>query len=238
MIAENPAPQIHDTALMVATWSVEGSAMLSVSDHVQIGVRGEWHSYDWATPSAEGTMPLPSAPSGWGVGPEMRLAFPLDEEKRFALGIAVNVMQYQVPYAEWKLGTCAASPSCFVTSEGSTYQLFDEKSESHLTYSLGLYPSFGIGEGNKYGHVFALVDATNGFANDGFTDTPTNGSSIRVTGPVWIVGAGYGATFDAFHLAAMGYLPLDGQGSPIAYGPGLQVTLGVALDLWSRDERD
>ena len=173
----------------------------------RIGLRGSYAAYQWANPSAAGTLPLPSEPGTWGIGPEVRVAIPFDHQKRFALGLAANMMRYQTPYAEWTLtgpqsangqtAPCVPSTTCV-----SGYSLFDERSESHLVYSFGLYPSIALGDEGEYGHVFAMFGGTNGFKNDGFANTPTNGSSIDVTGPVWMVGGGYG--IDARRVRCLG----------------------------------
>jgi hypothetical protein len=244
-IASNPNPQIHDTAVLVPRVAAEGSATLAVADEVELGVRGYYAAYGWADESAYGTMPLPSQPSSWGVGPEIRATIPLDDRRQFALGIGANLMRYEVPYAEWSLTgpnsphgqttPCTASSTC-VTRTGGTYALFDERSESHLTYAFGLYPSIALGDEGEYGHAFGYLGGTNGFRNDGFTDTPTNGSTVSVTGPVWMVGGGYGADFDVVHASGMVFKPLTTQGDPVNYGIGFHVTLGLNLEVWQAQE--
>jgi hypothetical protein len=242
----NPAPQIHDTALFVPDWQVEGVAAIAVSNEVEIGLRGSYAAYEWSSASAAGTMPLPSKPGTWGVGPELRLALPLDDQKRFTLGIAANVTNHHVPYAEWTLTgpdspngvttPCVPSRTCIV-SGAANYQLHDEKSESHLTYMAGLYPSFSLApEDDRYGHVFGILAATNGFGNDGFTNVATNGSTIRVTGPLWMVGGGYGMSIDWVRFAGSIYVPLVDKDSAVDYGIGFQLTLGVNLELWETNE--
>jgi hypothetical protein len=238
------APQVNDTALYVPEWTADGSVMLALTGELEIGLRGSYAAYQWANPSAAGTLPLPSEPGTWGIGPEVRVAIPFDHERRFALGVAANMMRYQTPYAEWTLTgpqsangqtvPCVPSTTCV-----SGYSLFDEKSESHLVYSFGLYPSIALGDDGEYGHVFAMFGGTNGFKNDGFANTPTNGSSIDVTGPVWMVGGGYGITYDAFRASAMLFRPFTDGSSPVDYSVGFQLTVGVNADLWSSDnDRD
>jgi hypothetical protein len=226
-------PQIGDTAVMVPQWTTEGSVMVAASSRVQVGVRAAYASYSWATASATGTMPVPGAPASWGVGPELHASFPLDESKRFWLGLAGNVMSYEVPYAEWTLnpgasayaGTCGSAPTC---TDG--YTLFDTKTESHLVYSFGFYPSVNVGRDGRYGHVMAMLSATNGFKNEGFTDVASNGSTVSSVGPIFMTGAGYGIRYEWLHASALLYLPITSSSSPVDYGPGLQVTLGVDVD--------
>jgi hypothetical protein len=164
-------PQVGDTAVLLPEWTAEGSAMVALSARVQLGVRAAYASYDWAQASASGTMPVPNAQASWGLGPELRTAFPLDAYRRFWLGIAGNVLSYQIPYAEWTLlpggasgsSVCGPSMTCF-----SGYSLYDTRVESHLVYSLAVVPTFNVDAGGRYGHVVALVSATNGFQTKAF----------------------------------------------------------------------
>jgi hypothetical protein len=239
-VLQNYFPQIHDTAVLVPAWTLDGAALVAVSSKVQLGVRGAWAAYQWAQPSATGTMSVPNAPGSWGVGPEMRASFPLDPQKRFALGLVGNVLSYEVPYAEWTLtntpspsGTISCDPS---TLGGACYTLNDTRTESHLVYSLGLYPSFAIGDGGRYGNVFGLLSATNGFKNDGFTNQPTNGSTVDSVGPIFILGAGYGYRYQMLHATVLAYRPVTDGSSPVNYGFGGQLLLGVDLDVFAKDD--
>lgn len=237
-VEENQTPQIHDTALMIPQWTAEGAVLLAVSSHVELGVRAAYADYAWATPSALGTMPVPNAPASIGWGPEVRLSFPLDEQKRLALGIAGNFMNYQVPYAEWTLENASAagagSPPCATTAAYCDgYSLTDTKTEGHTVYSIGIYPSYAFGPGGQYGHVFGLFDVTNGFSNDGFTNQPSNGSTVNSVGPIWIAGGGYGIGYEWLQASALVYLPMTDHSSPVDYGPGLMFTLAVNAPLWS-----
>jgi hypothetical protein len=231
-------PQIGDTAVLVPQWTAEGSAMISVSPNVQLGVRFADAAYAWAQQSATGTMPVPNAPSSWGLGPELHASFPLDRERRFWLGIAANFMSYDVPYAEWTLlGTGPAAPCTSSTTCVDGYSLFDTRTEQHWVYSMGLYPSFNVGPGGRYGHIIALASMTNGFRNDGFTDQPTNGSTVSSTDPIVLLGAGYGIRYECLHASALLYHPLTDDSSPVNYGFGAQLTLGVDLETISaRDD--
>lgn len=233
----NDAPQIHDTALFIPKWTAEGAILLAVSSHVEVGLRGAYADYAWAQQSAIGTMPVPNAPASLGWGPEVRLSFPLDQEKRLALGLAGNFMSYQVPYAEWTLANAGVAatgnPPC-APSAGMCdgYSLVDTKTESHTVYSFGVYPSYAFGEHGKYGHVFGLFDGTNGFANDGFTNQASTTSTVTSVGPVWIVGGGYGIAYEWLKASALVYYPMTDRSSPVEYGPGMMFTIGVNAPLW------
>jgi len=240
-IQENYAPQIHDTALFIPQWTVEGAILLAVSSHVELGVRAAYADYAWAQPSAVGTMPVPNAPASLGWGPELRLSFPLDEEKRWAIGVAGNFMSYQVPYAEWTLANAGVantgSPPCSTSAASCDgYTLVDTKTESHTVYSLGIYPSYAFGDHGMYGHVFGLFDATNGFANDGFTNQASNGSTVTAVGPMWIVGGGYAISYEWIKASALVYWPMTDHSSAVEYGPGLMFTLALNAPLWSRGD--
>jgi hypothetical protein len=239
-ITPNLFPQIHDTAVWVPEWTGEAAAFIAVSSRVQLGVSGEYAAYEWSRPNAEGTMPVPGAPGSWGLGPELRAAFPLDPERHWAIGVAGNFMSYSVPYAEWTLtgptsttGTPACVPSATCVND---YKLFDTRTGSHWVYNLGVYPSYAIGDHGQYGNIVAMVGATSGFKNDGFTNQPTNGSTVDSVGPIFILGAGYGYRYDVMHASAFVYRPITDSGSPVDYAFGFQFALGVDFDITSRDD--
>jgi hypothetical protein len=194
--------------------------------------------------SALGTLPLPSRPSLNGIGPEMHWTIPLDRKKRFALGIAGNFMHYDIPYAEWELAQGAAcaqlSSVCIVdpwtVSNGAIYHLYDERSETHYTFSVAVYPSMNIGKNEDAGHVFGGFSAHTGFKNDGFTNTPQNGSTLEDSGLVTSVGAGYGIKLDVVRLSGMLALPLTSVNSPVNYGVMGFFNVGVDLELWESKE--
>jgi hypothetical protein len=237
-VNQNVAPQVHDTALQIPSWTAEGAAMLAVSSRLEIGVRGAYAAYDWASPSAAGTMPVPNAPPSWGVGPEIRAAVPLDAGKHFYLGLAANTMNYQVPYAEWMLTgpgsptgntpTCTPSPTCV-----QGYSLQNTQTESHWTYTLVVQPSYAFGEKGEYGHGFVAITATSGFKNDGFTNQPSSGSTVDTFGPLWIASVGYGVLLeDLLNVSGAVFKPLTGPGSPVDYNLGFLVTLGVQAPIF------
>jgi hypothetical protein len=241
-VHRNLDPQAHDTALHVPNTTFEGSAHLAATPEVELGARYAYAAYDWSEASAQGTMPLPSKPSVWGVGPEIRATIPLDRRKQWAIGLAGNLMRYETPYAEWQLlksGTCnpnadvkcAFDPFAF-SRAGAYYTLNAERSESHVTMNIAVYPSLALGRDGDYGHLFGGFAVHSTFKNDGFTDTQSSGSTIQDAGLIYIAGIGYGVAFDPMHVAAMLTLPLTTSSSSINYGPSGFVTVGVDLSLW------
>ena len=242
-VRRNIAPVRGDTALRVPNTTVEGAAFLAAVPNIEFGVRYSYAAYAWSEPSAEGTMALPSHPSVWGVGPELRGAIPLDKRKQFMIGVAANVMRFDVPYAEWqKSSYCALGPTCafdtYAGDSGTYYRLVNEKSEAHLTLAIAVYPSVLLGNEGEYGHVFGGFAVHTAFKNDGFTDKSSNGSTIQDAGLLFVMGAGYGIAFDPFRLAAMLTVPTTTNHSPVNYGMGGFFTVGVDLELWeSKDAR-
>jgi hypothetical protein len=230
-------PQPGDTAALVPHWSLEASASLAVVEHLEIGLRAAYADYSWSQASAAGTMPLPTAPPSTGYGPEVHVSFPLGKDDRFELGVAANLMLYNVPYAEWQLTGTNSSPAQAACAPSATcvagYSLVDTRSDSPFVYSLGVYPSYAFGDHGEYGHVVGVVDATNGFSNDGFSDKPANGSTLDTVGPIWLLGLGYGFSRDWGRVSALFYRPLTDGSSPIDYGFGFQLTLGINLELWN-----
>jgi hypothetical protein len=235
-VAENFFPNLHDTAVRVPRWTAEGSAMLSVNAHVELGVRGSYADYAWSEDSAIGTMPLPTAPASTGYGPELHLSFPLSADHRFRLGLAGNLMLYDVPNAQWQLtgpGSSSGKPLCTPSLDCvGGYELVDTRSDSPLVYNVGAFPSYSFGPGGEYGHVLGVMDATSGFSNDGFSDMPANGSTLNGVGPIIILGLGYGFSREWGHVSGVVYHPLTDRSSPVDYGFGFQLSLGVNIDLW------
>jgi hypothetical protein len=239
-IDRNVAPQIHDTALHVPNTTVEGAATLAVNRYIEVGARATYANYDWSDVTANGTMPLPSRPSTWGIGPEIRVAFPFDRRQQWALGLAANFMRYEVPYAEWQLATTPCTPSATCQTDflsNAQYKLYDERSESHYTLNIAVYPSVNLGPHGEYGHVFGGFSVHTGFKNDGFTDMAQNGSTIQDAGLVFFGGAGYGVKIDIVRLSAMATVPFTGGDSPVNYGFSGFLTAGVDLELWETNDR-
>jgi hypothetical protein len=242
-VHRNIAPVKGDTALRVPNTTLEGAAFLAAIPNVEFGVRYSYSAYAWSEPSAEGTMSLPSHPSVWGIGPELRGAIPFDKRRKFMIGVAANVMRFDVPYAEWeKTPYCALGPTCafdtftYPGDAGTYYRLVNEKSEAHLTLSIAVYPSLLLGDEGEYGHVFGGFSVHSAFKNDGFTDKSSNGSTIQDAGLLFMMGAGYGIAFEPFRLAAMLTLPTASTSSPVNYGMGGFFTVGVDLELWESKE--
>ncbi len=243
-VSENLFPGLHDTAMRVPRWTAEGSAMLSVNQHVELGVRGAYAAYDWSQDSAAGTMPLPTSPASTGYGPELHLSFPLSADHRFQLGLAGNLMLYTVPYAEWQLtgpgsasgmALCNPSPTCVYGVNGN-YTLVNSRNDSPIVYQIGAFPSYAFGPNGDWGHILGVIDATSGFSNDGFSDKPANDSTLNGVGPIVILGLGYGFSREWGHVSGVVYHPLTDHSSPVDYGFGFQLSLGVNIDLWRSAE--
>jgi hypothetical protein len=253
-VNQNLFPQLHSTALMIPTWTVEGAAMFAVAPHLEIGIRGNYAAYQWTTPSAVGTMPVPDDPPSWGAGPEMRVSLPVDKERHFYIGIVGSAVATQVPYAEWTLTGPYATPATPPCNPSATcvlgagqpygltapqpYMLSSTQTETHVVWTLGVVPSYAFGPQGEYGHVFGAISATSGFQNDGFTNTASNGSTVNDFWPLFIGSVGYGIPIDVMRLAVQGFKPFTNPGSPVDYGFGLQFTVGVAAELWEGHHKD
>jgi hypothetical protein len=162
-VFENYFPKLHDTAVWVGKHSLEGTIGVVPVEGLQIGLHGSFSDYAWAEPSATGTMPLPSHPSLFGMGPDLRLSIPIDREGHFGIGLAGEMLVYSIPYARWTFGGSGSQ-----RFEG--YSLSDFGSEMDVVFGGGLYPSYGFGPHNRWGRVFGMIGLTTGFSNDGFTN--------------------------------------------------------------------
>ena len=226
---ENYFPKLHDTAVWVAKHSLEGTVAVVPVEGFQVGLHGSFADYAWAEPSATGTMPLPSRPNLFGMGPDIRVSIPLDREGHAGIGLAAEMLIYSIPYARWQLGGVPGRPG---TSFGG-YTLTDFGSETHFVFGGGGYPSYGFGRRNRWRRVLGVLRPTTGFSDDGFTNTPRNGSTIA-TYALPIGGVGYGADFDFVHVNAMTFVPISRtDGSGVGYGPGMMITIGFRVGAWS-----
>jgi hypothetical protein len=229
-VVTNWSPQIHDTASHVPDVTMEANVSLTPVRGLDVGFRGTYAAYRWTSPSALGTMEIPSHPSQWGFGPEIHGAFPLDRSHRVQLGVAGSFLYYDVPYAAWERDQpCDALASCAPT----TYHLAREGSEGFFTYNLSLTPSVGFGPESRYGAVFAFVGITTGFSNDGFTDRPSNGSTVQARSVIPYLGGGYSFSYQPLRVAVATYVPFGERGE-VMYGFGGYLTIGVDLELWHR----
>jgi hypothetical protein len=223
-VEENLTPDLHDTALHVAATTIEGNASITPVRGLDIGLRWSYADYAWTEQTAFGTMPLPNHPSLFGIGPEIRGALFLDHDKHFALGLAASALVYQVPWAAYQLQTGT-----------SNYTLVNTGKDTDWTLALGIYPSYSFGPDGRYGTAFGVLGIHTSFKNDGFTDTPSSGSSITEDGFVPYAGFGYGIHTPYFHASAMLYFPVTIDTT--FYGPGGMITLGVDLPLWKPREK-
>lgn len=239
-VKRNVAPVEGDSAFRVPNITAEGAAFYALGDGVEVGLRVSYASYYWTEPSAEGTPPIQDQSSLWGLGPEVRVQVPFDKSKRFSLGIVANLIRYQIPWGKWEKRSANDPCPCFVDKTfwsgggGTTYRLKEEGSEGQYLFSAGLYPSLHLGDQGEYGHVFLAVSATMGFRNDGFTNKAGQGSTLKQTGIIPIVGAGYAYTFDPIKIAAMLMMPLSVGETYVNYGPAGLLTLGYQFDIARR----
>jgi hypothetical protein len=225
-VHENLAPQIGDTALYVPNLGVEGAATIGVARGLELGVRAAYARYSWSSPSAVGAPPLVGNPEVAGAGPEVRFTIPLDEAGRWTIGVAGNMMNYEVPYAEWKLtgsGACAAGTTC-----SGGYTLVEQSADGHVTMNFAAYPSYSFGP--DLGHVFTGFSVHSGFKNEGFTNTPSN-DSVQDAGLIFVWAAGYGLNYRGLVMSMIAELPITPGGSPISYTPGGSFSFGAAFDL-------
>lgn len=248
-VHRNLDPAVGDTALRVPNVMFEGGVFVAASPEVEIGARYAYAAYDWSEPSALGTLSMPSRPSLWGVGPEVRATLPLDKRRELAIGVAANALRYELPYAQWELvknGQCAPSATCAFDPyaypptgpRGAYYTLNGEKSEAHITLNIAVYPSVALGRDGDLGHLFGGFAVHTAFKNDGFANSTSSGSTIQDAGLVYVAGLGYSVALAPLRVSAMLTLPLTTSSAPIDYGPSGFVTVGVDVSLWeSRAER-
>jgi hypothetical protein len=223
-VYDNPAPHLHDSALLVPELMVDGAAAIAVTRGFEMGARVAYASYEWTVPSADGTMPIPSRPSLFGAGPELRGTIYFGKSG-FGLGFAGNVLHFDIPYAEWAQ----------TTPGSAVYRLDQEGSDGFWTTSVGVYPSYSFGP--QYGHIFASLTAHTAFKNDGFTDAQSIDGRVQTAGFVPILSVGYGVDIEVVRVSGRLYMPLSDGGSTVSYAPGVMFTVGLHLPLWGTEDK-
>ena len=221
-VATNTNPQLGDTALFVPSLELDALAAVALTSGIELGLRGSYADYAWRTESSYGTLPLPTEPSVWGFGPEIRARLPVsDDSGPFALSLGGNLLGYSITEAFWQLDpSCVPSATCVEQSTpGGTvrYTLLDTKTHTFLVANAALYGSVTLGKPD-FGHVFFGPSAHDGFKNRGFTDQSTDGGSLERAGPVWFIAAGYGLDLGTARGSIMMSYPLTTRDSPIDYG--------------------
>ena len=121
----------------------------------------------------------------------------------------------------------------FEDGSAGTYSLIREDSESHFAMSIAIYPSFDIVEGGGAGHVFLGVSAHSGFENDGFTNTPSGGSTAESAPFVFFAGGGYGIEVAHLRLSTVLAASLTTEASAVRYWPAGFLSLGGDITLWN-----
>ncbi len=229
-IVTNYSPQIHDTALYVPRTSAEAAVTYEAVRGLEIGVRANLALRRWSDATAIGTPPMPGNAATWGVGPEIRVWFPLDDRKRFGIGLAGNLQIQQVPWVRFARQPCVPAPDkCFSdsTPDGRvTYALDETGTDTDFVFNAGIYPSVNLHPSGRYGRIFLYAGVAEGFSNDGFATQSRSGSTIS-TDIVPMVGLGYGFDYEALHVSLMTFAPL--RTSPVGYLPGAVLTLGMNL---------
>ncbi len=231
-VVTNDLPVLHDSAIHVPETTVEGALTYAVHDHVELGARLSYAHYAWTRPSSLGAPPLPDRPAQIGVGPELRLAFPLDRGKRWVFGAAFDLLHYTLPTAEWELtSSCTTSPKCYVEThsfDGAPryYAFRQQTNESVWLANVSMLLSYAFGPRSEFGHLFAGLAFHPTFTNDGFTDVATAKGQVEQKGWLPIAVAGYGVRLSPARLSASLFLPMGGDSTTIRYGLGGQLTLG------------
>lgn len=178
---------------------------------------------------------LPDRPSQIAVGPELRLAFPLDPAKRWVLGMAFDLLRTNLPTAEWELtpSGCTPGPKCYVdprTIGAPRYYTFRTQTDQVAWLgSMSLLLSFAFGPDAELGHVFGGLGFHPTFTNDGFTDEATANGQVTQKGWLPLAVAGYAIRLAPARLSASLFVPMGGDTQSIRYGLGGQLSVGFEL---------
>jgi hypothetical protein len=233
----------YPTGLHVPKSIADGSAVLALLDVLEIGGRMSYGPYSQDGPTSQNAVPpIPSREGTFGIGPEIRGTVRFGRSGDFALGLAGNVLEYRIPYANWvRDDTCSLGPTCVdALSEldllGAPagvlrYRLQNSGTAHREVFNVALFASQQIAHGQG-GHLFAAVGAHTGFENDGFTDDPSL-PAFKTAASVYVLGLGYGIRACPLRGSTSLAFPLTNSDSAIAYDqPQFGLTVGVDIPLW------
>jgi hypothetical protein len=228
-VRENLVPTYHDTAVHVPKSTIQGAAFLAIANEFELGFRASYAHETWMQPSALGTMPLGKKRDVFGYGPEARISLPLT--KILNIGMAGNVMYYNLPVSEWTIDDKCTENRANRCFDG--YRNTDNTQESFYVFNLALYPSIALDEHQRLGHVFFGWSAHTTFKNDGFTDKKhvSTEDSLNTAGMVHFLTAGYGISYQFIRASMFLSLPLLNNDS-VVYGPSVGLTLGGQFKLF------
>ena len=80
--------------------------------------------------------------------------------------------------------------------------------------------------------MFGLAGVSQGFRNDGFTNTKSGDGKVGEYA-VFLFGGGYGFHADFLHVAFGAYVPVSGASNAVDYTPAAYLTLGLDPRLWT-----
>jgi hypothetical protein len=229
---------VGDTALHVTTTMLDGSAVVTVTRGLELGVRYTYAASSWSAQSAAGTPPLPSHDALMGFGPEFHGAIGFGRDNEFMLGFAGNLLAYRIPTAAWaRSTTCAPGPHCYDavgpvgTAVPVRYELHDQNHTDRLALNVGIFASEML-PGRKYGQLFATLNFNDAFENVGFTDQ-AGGPALHSAGFIPLLGFGYGLASAGFRASALVSYAFTTSNSPVQYGfPVFVLAVGADIPLW------
>ncbi|MEJ7600420.1 MAG: hypothetical protein WKG01_21100 [Kofleriaceae bacterium] len=153
----------------------------------------------------------PGSPSAFGFA--VRHALPVTMDRRWWIGLEVELMAWTLPYVEYR--------TCIENCEGVVESSIDRDDTSVLTFGLGITPSYRQGPLSIFGGVFARNHPTISRKGIEYEE----GSEDVERGPINALvhlGAAYRFT-DV--LSGLAVVSQNVTTDPVRYGP----TLGVAI---------
>jgi hypothetical protein len=233
-VIRKSTPVYEGIPLHVPKMTVDGAALIAVARVFELGVRYSYGFYSDRNVTAIGTAPVPTESPTTGFGPEFRGTIRFGKSGDFALGIGGNFLVYSVPTVIWVPdSTCTLGPTCVDSSTTSTlfgppdrYRLDHEDTRNEAVLNFALLANYQFG-GGRFGHVFGGVGNHTGFENGGLKQ------NTRESGPVALLGGGYGIKIDPFRVAVSVSKAVTTSSSPVNYGVSGFLTLGVDIQLWT-----
>ncbi|MCP4606372.1 MAG: hypothetical protein GY847_38650 [Proteobacteria bacterium] len=179
----------HDPALWIPRFHFNASAMFGLLDFMDLGLLVTYAHGTWARYSAFGTPPMPSGGKHlFALGPQLGIAFKGMDGKIFGGGY-LSTQYVRIPWSEWELDGEIIDGK--IVPEHAWYELRNDGTDHDIYYRIGAYFGGRPLQWLALNVGFVLSDS---WINDGFSDTPSSGSTLEHGGPT--VMPVFGARFD------------------------------------------
>jgi hypothetical protein len=212
------APERGDaaTGVEVARRQVRGELRFRIGRHGEAALVHERGVGPPAHRLDDGTAPIGDG-DPHGTGGALRYAI-LDDTRKFALGIDVEVLQWSLPYVEYR--------TCVENCVGSSGTTIDRGTVHETTVGFGLTPTYRHRRWVVFGGAFVRNHPT--VVRKGTEYSTMNSEDVEGGPTNVLLHAGFAyQLLDGISVLLLGHQNVTTD--PVRYGPGLAVALSASL---------